>query len=216
MTRAIGLQYPSHCKASHTNLIWARPPRWTKAPLLSFAHAVTPYTQREREDQKRSIWLDKEGYRYNLLQSTKPQTIGFALADRPVALLDWIYENVHDWTDEYPWTDDEIPTWVSIYLFSAAGPAASVRIHYEATHPNSLLSATTSSLREYIPHVRLGLAHFPQEIAVVLRIWSHALGPVCCPSEHDRGGHFGPGRCLKPSPGACRRCLDGRDPGTVS
>ena len=190
VTRAIGLQYPSHCKASHINLVLARPPRWTKAPLLSLAHTVTPYTQRESEGRKRSTWFDEEGYGYNLLQSTKPQTIGFALADSPVALLAWIYEKLHDWTDEYPWTDDEILTWVSIYWFSAVGPAASVRIYYEATHPSTLLAATTSSLREYIPHVKLGLAHFPQEITVVPRIWSHTLGPVCYQSEHDRGGHF--------------------------
>ena len=32
------------------------------------------------------------------------------LADSPVALLAWIYEKSHDWTDDYPWTDDEILT----------------------------------------------------------------------------------------------------------
>ena len=40
-------------------------------------------------------------------QTTKPQTLGFSLADSPVGLLVWIYEKLVAWTDAYPWTDDE-------------------------------------------------------------------------------------------------------------
>lgn len=49
-----------------------------------------------------------EGSGYRVLQTTKPQTLGYALQDSPVALLAWIYEKLHDWVDDYPWTDDEI------------------------------------------------------------------------------------------------------------
>lgn len=38
---------------------------------------------------------------YNAEQSTKPQTLTYVLNDSPVALLAWIYEKLHDWTDEY-------------------------------------------------------------------------------------------------------------------
>lgn len=41
------------------------------------------------------------------MQSTKPQTIGYSLADSPVGLLAWIYEKLINWVDDYPWTDDE-------------------------------------------------------------------------------------------------------------
>ena len=40
-------------------------------------------------------------------QSTKPQTLGYLLADSPVGLLAWIYEKLVGWTDNYPWTEDE-------------------------------------------------------------------------------------------------------------
>ena len=176
--------------ASHINLVLARAPTFTKSPLLALQHAVTSYNHREQIGQARSAWFEREGYGYNQLQSTKPQTIGYALADSPVALLAWIYEKLHDWTDAYPWTDDEILTWVSIYWFSTAGPAASVRIYYEATHPEPQSTVSTSTLREWIPHVRLGLAHFPREITVVPNSWGHTLGPVYYQSEHERGGHF--------------------------
>jgi hypothetical protein len=91
-------------------------------------------------------------------QATRPQTLAYALNDSPVALLAWIYEKLHDWTDSYPWTDDEIFTWISIYQFSRAGPGAAHRIYYEVTHtergPGSI---TREQIEEYIPHVKLGL-----------------------------------------------------------
>lgn len=193
VTRALGLLYPQHVKASHINLILAQPPDPTKHPLLAAKHAATPYTAREEAGIARSKWFSDWGYGYNSLQSTKPQTIGFALADSPVALLAWIYEKLRDWTDSYPWTDEEILTWISIYWFSTAGPEASVRIYYEAQSPASKAdgkTVTPFTLMEYIPHVKLGLAHFPREICCVPHIWGEALGDVVLQSDHDKGGHF--------------------------
>jgi len=185
----------------------ARPPTFTKTPLLALQHAFTSYSPREQNGQARSAWFEKEGYGYNLLHSTKPQTIGYALADSPVALLAWIYEKLHDWTDAYPWTDDEILTWMSIYWFSTAGPAASVRIYYEATHPEPQSTVSTSTLREWIPHVKLGLAHFPRENTIVPKSWGHTLGPVYYQSEHERGGHFAAWEMPEAIAGDLRRCL---------
>ena len=191
VTRALGLLYPQRCLASHINLILAEPPKFANNPSLALQHALFPYSQREKDGVKRSEWFEKEGYGYNLLQSTKPQTVGYFLADSPVALLAWIYEKLHDWTDGYPWTDDEILTWISIYWFSKAGPEASVRIYYEATHSKSPPTvATREKLRSWIPHVKLGVAHFPREINVVPNTWAATLGPVVYQSEHEQGGHF--------------------------
>lgn len=190
ITRAIGLLYPDHCKVSHFNMNLGLSPKWSTNPLLALQHALTPSTAREKRGQERSEWFLKEGYGYNLLQSTKPQTVGFALADSPVALLAWIYEKLHDWTDSYPWTDDEILTWVSIYWFSTAGPEASVRIYHEATHPEPQSKISTESLRGWIPRVKIGIAHFPREISIVPRTWAATLGPVVYQSEYAKGGHF--------------------------
>lgn len=92
-------------------------------------------------------------------QSTKPQTLAYALNDSPVALLAWIYEKMHDWTDSYPWTDDEIFTWVSIYQFSTAGPGAAHRIYYEVIHtrPGPGKVFTRDDVESWIGGVKLGL-----------------------------------------------------------
>lgn len=190
VTRSIGLLYPEHCKASHINLILAIQPTFSENPVAAVQHAITPYNKRERDGVERNKWFNEQGFGYNLLQSTKPQTIGFALADSPIAVLAWIYEKLHEWTDSYPWTDDEILTWISIYWFSTAGPAASVRIYHEATHPDPVSGLKYQNLQKYIPGVKLGLAHFPREINIVPKTWGATLGPVCYQSEHERGGHF--------------------------
>lgn len=131
ITRAIGLMYPQRCMASHINMIRASPPTFGKHPILALQHALTPFSEADRKGFERSEWFINEGSAYRTLQSTKPQTIGYAWQDSPVALLAWMVEKLHDWTDDYPWTDDEILDWVSIYYFSTAGPAASARIYYE-------------------------------------------------------------------------------------
>lgn len=98
---------------------------------------------------------------------------------------------MHDWTDSYPWTDDEILTWISIYYFSRAGPAASVRIYYTClgSHtPEGKLNRDVVS--QYVPNVKLAVAHFPKEILPVPRVWAHTMGPIVHESEPRKGGHF--------------------------
>lgn len=95
--------------------------------------------------------------------------MGYALADSPVALLAWIYEKLHDWTDNYPWTDEEILTWISIYWFSRAGPAKSLFIYYEATH--TLGEVTRERVQRHIERVQLGLCYAPK-----VRAYSSCMG----------------------------------------
>lgn len=75
---------------------------------------------------------------------------------------------------------------MSIYQFSTAGAAASVRIYYEVTHQG----ISRERLSQWIPNVKLGLAHFPKELTPVPRTWGRTLGPVAHESVHKRGGHF--------------------------
>ncbi|GAB7348490.1 hypothetical protein MBLNU459_g6896t1 [Dothideomycetes sp. NU459] len=187
ITRTMALLFPEQCLATHINMFRATPPSWSQNPVLALQHATTPYTEREEQGLVRSKWFAEEGNGYRLLQSTKPQTIGYALTDSPVALLAWIYEKLHDWTDSYPWTDDEILTWVSIYWFSAAGPAAASRIYYEATHTTGV---NRDRLGQYIAKVKLGLCYAPQELNIPPKTWARTMGPVVFESEKPHGGHF--------------------------
>ncbi|KAJ4353381.1 uncharacterized protein N0V89_005110 [Didymosphaeria variabile] len=190
VTRIMGLLYPDAVLASHINMIRAHPPSFTSQPTLALQHAVTPYSSAEKQGLQRSAWFTTEGQAYRQLQATKPQTLSFAFASSPVALLAWIYEKLRDWTDAYPWTDDEILTWVSIYYFSTAGPNAHIRIYYEAGHNPTEMVPSRERASEWIPRVKLGLAHFPREITVVPRVWGKTLGDVVHESVNEKGGHF--------------------------
>ena len=150
---------------------------------------VTPYSATDKAGLERSAWIQKEGNGYFQEQATQPQTLGYSLTDSPVGLLAWIYEKLVNWTDSYPWTDDEgkylfldlntgrnlvlIPdlsptrylvlTWISIYYFSRAGPAASVRIYYEVMHSKNFQAMTEK------PKIPWGLSHFLKELRFVPR-----------------------------------------------
>ena len=77
------------------------------APLDYIHDALIPLTHTEKAGLARTAWFRNEGSGYFAEQSTQPQTLGYALADSPVGLLAWIYEKLVNWTDAYPWTDDE-------------------------------------------------------------------------------------------------------------
>jgi len=207
ITRIMGVLYPSHVLASHINMIRAHPPKFASQPAIALKHAITPYTEAEGKGIKRSDWFLNEGQAYRLLQATKPQTLSYAFADSPVALLAWIYEKLIDWTDEYQWNFDEILTWVSIYWFSTAGSNAHIRIYYEAGHNPTALVPSRDRASEWVGEVKLGVAHFPREITVVPTIWAKTLGrfstvffcrytadvvsgPLVYESVNDKGGHF--------------------------
>lgn len=83
------------------------PPRFLSEPLLYLKYLVTPYTERDKAGFARGEWFSRVGAGYYIEQSTQPQTIGYSLSDSPLGLLAWIYEKLVQWTDNYPWTDDE-------------------------------------------------------------------------------------------------------------
>ena len=186
ITRAMGQAYPKHCMASHLNMAVPSFPK-PNQPLLFLQFLFTPFSAEERAGLERLKRIQDQGIGYFKMQSTKPQTIGYSQADSPAGLLAWIYEKLHDWTDDYPWTDDEILTWISIYLFSRAGPAAASRIYYEVIqHMESRLAKTAA----WVPGVKLGISYFPKELANVPKLWAKTMGPVVLQSEHEKGGHF--------------------------
>ncbi|TBU49882.1 epoxide hydrolase [Dichomitus squalens] len=176
---------PTHVKGWLSNNTDALPPTLSAHPWLYIKHLLTPHSERERKGIAYTSALKKTGSGYFIEQATKPQTIGYSLADSPAGLLAWIYEKLFLWTDEYPWDDDEVLEWVSIYWFSRTGPAVSLRIYKEMTGSRSHDSIL--GVRAPVP---FGYSAFPKELIQSPRTWLHTLGNVVCEREHERGGHF--------------------------
>ncbi|KAI0785169.1 alpha/beta-hydrolase [Abortiporus biennis] len=175
---------PKHVKAWHSNFPLPRsPPSLLQNPLSYLSHLL-PWDAKEKAGAARTNWFLAKGMGYNLEQSTQPQTIGYSLADSPAGLLAWIYEKLVQWSDSYPWTDEEVLEWVSIYWFSRAGPAASVRIYYEARQEGSIGQKTPWS------PIPFGYSSFPKDLVVRPKSWCRTIGNVVFEKFHEDGGHF--------------------------
>ncbi|KAJ6571809.1 Alpha/Beta hydrolase protein [Mycena capillaripes] len=173
ITRKIAKLYGGkHSKAWHTNMLMGEEPEATQEPL----------TDKEKAGLERISWFRRRGMGYFHQQSTQPQTLGYSLADSPAGLLAWIYEKLVNWTDAYPWEDDEVLTWISIYWFSRAGPTASVRTYFEAEE-------NAFSVRDP-PTIPLGVSQFPKDLSVLPKSWTRGMGNIVFEEEHDSGGHF--------------------------
>ncbi|EJF59504.1 epoxide hydrolase [Dichomitus squalens LYAD-421 SS1] len=186
-THVVKLHGHKHVKAWHTNMPVGTIPTITQFPLVFIRSLFTlPFDRASKDRIAVSRRFGVSGRGYSTQQSTRPQTLGYSLADSPVGLLAWIYEKLVGWTDKYPWTEDEVLEWISIYWFSRSGPAASLRIYYEMSNGGAQSIGTHAGWTS----VPLGVSYFPAELAQFPKYWSHTIGKLVFESEHDAGGHF--------------------------
>ena len=73
----------------------------------------------------------KDGSGYLAIQNSRPQTIGYGLADSPLLQLAWIAEKVCEWTD-LPVARDQVLTTVSLYWFTGCGATAAHTLYDQA------------------------------------------------------------------------------------
>ncbi|KPI41967.1 putative epoxide hydrolase [Cyphellophora attinorum] len=188
-THTMARMYPDHLKAIHCNLAVPEKPDAKKHPELHAEVEAHTLTDREKRDlaQTRDVSANLMGY-YRI-QETRPALIAISHTDSPVGLLSWIYDVLYHWSDHdhYPWTDDEILTWVSIYYFGC-GIAASVRIYYESR--NMPKDSPAALVRGSPVKPLIGIAHFPVELSSFPRLWYRTMGNVVHQKEFDVGGHF--------------------------
>ena len=128
---------------------------------------------------------------YAILQSTRPQTLGYALVDSPVGQAAWILEKFYAWTDcgegvdrhpENLFSKDELLDNVMIYWLTGSA-ASSGRIYWE-----SFKDATSQSDQIHLP---VGCSNFPKEIFRSSRRWvEKRFTNILYWNELDKGGHF--------------------------
>ena len=122
---------------------------------------------------------------YFVLQSTRPQTLAYALADSPVGQLAWIVEKFKDWTNsarelpEDAVDRDHLLTNVSLYWFTNTG-GPSANFYYEGGHSDIEWTAPSD-----VPE---GWAMFHSE--PLMRRLFNADGHIAHFSEFTEGGHF--------------------------
>lgn len=194
ITRMMGRYHAKSLRGIHVNLAAIIPSSLLTAPLVLLKSVLSfPFwTAAERQGLKNGQEYSTDGNAYYNMHKTRPQTVAYCLSDSPVALLGWIYEKLEHWTDAYPWTNDEILTWISIYWFSTAGPGASVRTYFEATDSSTEYrggGARDTAFWKFVD-VPLGVTQFPKDIVGVPRAFLQMLGNVVFQNWAGDGGHF--------------------------
>lgn len=122
---------------------------------------------------------------YSLEMSTRPQTIGYALADSPVALASWIYEKYRDWTDhdgdvEKLFSKDEMLDTIMLYWLSNSG-TSSARYYWEC-------EVDCTAIEVNLP---VGVSWFGGDNSYAPREWCERYyKDIVYWNETERGGHF--------------------------
>lgn len=120
---------------------------------------------------------------YAALQSTRPQTLAYALTDSPVGQLAWIAEKFAEWSGSPEAIDrDRLLTNVMLYwLTRTAGSAA--RLYWEHAHTGRPARCQPRS-------TPVGVAVFAGDLAAPVRSLAERDNTIVHWSELERGGHF--------------------------
>lgn len=178
VTHALGHLKPAGLVAAHVNWPLVFPEKLPEHPSPAEKAAI---------DAAARFAIDQFGYFKE--QATRPQTIGYALADSPVGQAMWIYEKFQAWTDNKGSPEDALSRDAmldDITLYWLTGTAASsARIYWQ----NSQRGPTGFSAgRIDLP---MAATIFPREIYRAPKAWAEALWPnLFYWNEVDRGGHF--------------------------
>jgi pimeloyl-ACP methyl ester carboxylesterase len=186
VTDAMGRQAPAGLLGIHMNLLVTA----LSGPLQAESDA-----ERAAADQLATFRTSGNGYLIE--QNTRPQTIGYALLDSPVALAAWMLDHDADaynkisraFTRGPPsggLTLDHILDNITLYWLTGTG-ASAARSYWENTQ------AAAHAAGQPRPPVNLpvGFTTFPGEIFRAPRSWAEKSYPTLTYfHEADRGGHF--------------------------
>jgi pimeloyl-ACP methyl ester carboxylesterase len=186
ITDAMGRQAPEGLLGIHTNLL-----------VTALGVPQPTETDQERAAADALTAFRASGFGYFLEQATRPQTIGYALLDSPVALAAWMldhdtdsyYKISHAFVDGEPagnLTPDHILDNITLYWLTGTG-ASAARSYWESGRAQALAAGKTP------PEVSIpvGFTAFPDEIFVAPRSWvEKSYSNLTYFNEADRGGHF--------------------------
>jgi len=175
VTTALGAMRPAGLLGIHLNTQYAFPAQIPETLSPEELHAVETLT----------LYTGYLGGS-NHLQGTKPQTVGYALADSPAGQAAWIYEKFQSKTDNNGLAEDAISTddmldAISLYWFTNSA-ASAARIYWE----NSAGSLVGPRLTAPV-----AVTVFPRDIPLLPRSWiEDTYTDLIHYGEAERGGHF--------------------------
>jgi pimeloyl-ACP methyl ester carboxylesterase len=126
---------------------------------------------------------------YSAVHQTRSQTIGYALADSPAALVAWLGEKLLTWSDEDGLSRRQILDSLSLYWFTGTG-ASSARLYAESIAEVGTWFTDPDAIAPVL--VPTAATVFPREVPRPSRRWAERRFPQLVHwGEPPRGGHFG-------------------------
>jgi epoxide hydrolase len=177
ISRELGIVDAEHVTGVHLNFLLTFP---TGAP-----GELDGLSDMDKARLKRLNRFQEQLSGYLRIQSTRPQTLAYGLADSPVGQLAWIVEKFKEWTDSKDAPEDAVDrdrmlTNVMLYwLTNTAGSSA--QLYYEFLHSWNMPRASATPT---------GIAVFPHEPAPSIRALAERGNTIVHWTEMDRGGHF--------------------------
>ena len=172
VTSYLAVNYPEEVQGIHlTDVGFA-------ADLVTASdEALTPA---ELAYKRRVVKWQREEGAYINIQSTKPQSLAYALADSPAGMAAWLLEKYHAWSDWELLTMDDLCDCLTLYWMTNTA-CTSIR----AYHGNSFTLPPLGEIK-----VPTAIAAFPHDVLPVPREWTEKHFPVVRYTEMQRGGHF--------------------------
>jgi pimeloyl-ACP methyl ester carboxylesterase len=189
ISEILALQLPEGLLGIHVNMPGTVPPDVLRH-LHNFDPAPTNLSKPEKIAYERLLHFYRDGFGYAAMMNQSPQTIGYALADSPVAMAAYYYDKFAEWTDsggepEKVFSYDEMLDAISLYWLTNTGTSSS-RSYWEGAQAGG---GPFNAF--YIPTLPVAVTVFPAEIYRAPRSWGEkAFGNLIYWNEVDKGGHF--------------------------
>ena len=180
VTQAVLLQEETGCTAGHCTL-----------PIVLPDETTLGDPQPDELDALESFQFYNDwDSGYSKQQSTRPQTLGYGLADSPSGQMAWILEKFAFWMDcerngfrhpENVLSKDQLLDNVTLY-WATNSAASSARLYWESFNTPNLNPITRP----------MALSVFPKEIMRTSERWARARfhNLVHFNNQFERGGHF--------------------------
>jgi len=209
--QTLATHHPERCVAIHLNMCVTRQPHDVPGKLRMIA--TVPFLNfKNRCRLWDTLYFLKHESAYQFIQGTKPETLAIGLHDSPVALLAWMLEKFHTWSDCHrrrspsgkgaltnaEWTRavdrDTLLLNVMVYWIGESA-SSSLRLYYEELekHPHSNAWFARDSLMasgDFCP-VPTGVLCGATEVIQPPREWAELTFNLTHWNEGaTKGGHF--------------------------
>jgi pimeloyl-ACP methyl ester carboxylesterase len=188
ISEVMAVQAPEGLMGIHINMPGTVPP--TVLRLIRNREPVhSSFSDAEKIAFAALEYFYRKGFGYAEMMNTRPQTLGYALADSPVGMLAFFYDKFTEWTygrdPEKALTRGEILDDVTLYWLTNTGTSSS-RSYWDAAQ-----GAGGPFNAVEITEVPVAVTIFPGEIYRAPRSWAEqTFHKLIYWNEVDKGGHF--------------------------